>query len=56
MLNHLAALTSLFPFDPQMDTPLGHRNLIAIYIVVWAGQLMYGVYAVKKYVSKAPKR
>jgi hypothetical protein len=47
---------SLFPFDPQIDTPLGHRDLIAIYVVVWVAQSVYAAYAIKKYLSSAKKR
>lgn len=35
------------PYDPSIDTPLGHRNLVIIYALVWLAQLAYGAYVVK---------
>lgn len=46
---------SLFPFDPKMDTPLGHRNLIAVYVVIWVAQALYALHAFNKYRVSARK-
>jgi hypothetical protein len=35
-----------FPYDPKIDTPLGHRNLVLIYVLVWGFQFGYAAYAV----------
>jgi len=45
MLSALGLLAGIFPYDPAIDTPLGHRNLILIYASVWIGQIGYAVYA-----------
>lgn len=42
--------SSLIPYDPLIDTPLGHRNLVLIYCVVWLLQLGYGVYATRRWI------
>ena len=44
-----ALITSIFPYDPAIDSPLGHRNLILIYLFVWGGQFAYGAYVVYKW-------
>jgi|GEM_PF-6414864 len=36
----------IVPFDPAIDTPLGHRNLVLIYVVVGLVQLAYASYAI----------
>ncbi len=43
----LAAL--IVPFNPSIDTPLGYRNLVLIYIVVGLVQLAYAAYALHKW-------
>jgi hypothetical protein len=37
----LMLLTPLFPFDPTLDTALGHRHLVIAYLVVLAIQGVY---------------
>lgn len=44
MLN-FGVLASIVPFDPSIDTPLGHRNLVLIYGVTALAQLAYAGYA-----------
>jgi hypothetical protein len=44
-MSSLLTIMMVFPFDPSIDTPLGHRNLISIYVVVWLVQMGYGAYA-----------
>ncbi|HTH52426.1 MAG TPA: hypothetical protein VL495_00665 [Edaphobacter sp.] len=39
------------PYDPAIDTPLGHRNLVLIYCVVWVAQIAYGTYAVRRWIA-----
>jgi hypothetical protein len=56
MFNSSMGLASIFPFDPQMDTPLGHRNLVALYVIVWTAQFGYAMYAVNKYRAATKKR
>ncbi|MEG9438048.1 hypothetical protein JAO29_18025 [Edaphobacter sp. HDX4] len=41
----------IIPFDPAIDTPLGHRNLVLIYSVVWLAQLAYGAYTVRRWIK-----
>lgn len=47
-------LGHLFPYDATIDTPLGHRNLIMIYCIIWSFQLAYAGYALYKW--RAAKR
>lgn len=42
---NLFASALIVPFDPSIDTRLGHRNLVLIYIVVGLVQLAYAAYA-----------
>jgi hypothetical protein len=44
-------LSSLFPFDPTIDTSLGHRHLILAYCVVGAVQLSYLCYLLRQWKS-----
>jgi len=37
----LLLLTRLFPFDPSIDGPLGHRHLILIYCITWSAHIAY---------------
>jgi hypothetical protein len=46
-MHSLIAAWLVMPFDPRIDTALGHRNLIAIYIVVGVVQVAYAVYALR---------
>jgi hypothetical protein len=45
MHNILAFLPNIFPYDPAIDTPLGHRNLVLIYVLTWVLQFGYAFYA-----------
>jgi hypothetical protein len=49
MVSVLAFMPHIFPYDPAIDTPLGHRNLILIYCVTWGLQLAYAAYALNKW-------
>lgn len=49
MGNIVALVASIFPYNPAIDSPLGHRNLILIYLFVWGGQFAYGAYVVYKW-------
>ncbi len=40
----LVFLPKIFPYDPTIDTPLGHRNLVLIYILTWGLQFGYAAY------------
>jgi hypothetical protein len=46
MNNILVFLPNVFPYDPTIDTPLGHRNLVLIYCLTWGLQLGYAAYTV----------
>ncbi len=46
MHNILVLLPHIFPYDPAIDTPLGHRNLVLIYGLTWVLQFGYAAYAV----------
>lgn len=51
-MSSLAAVTaSIFPFDPSIDTHLGHRNLVVIYSIVWVVQFGYAAFSVAKWRS-----
>lgn len=53
----LFASALIMPFDPSIDTPLGHRNLVLIYIVVGLVQLAYAAYALHTWrASGRPKK
>jgi steroid 5-alpha reductase family enzyme len=43
---NMIVFPSVVPFDASIDTGLGHRNLVIIYVVVWAVQMAYAAYAV----------
>ncbi len=45
MVTKALILVRLFPFDPSIDTPLGHRNLVLVYSAVWGLHLAYLLYA-----------
>lgn len=40
-----------FPFDPAIDSAMGHRHLIAVYCVIWLAHAAYATYVVKKWMS-----
>lgn len=42
----LVVLPNFFPYDPRIDTPLGHRNLVFIYALTWTLQIGYAAYAI----------
>jgi hypothetical protein len=46
MYKILVMLPNVFPYDPKIDTPLGHRNLVLIYCLTWGLQLGYAAFAV----------
>jgi hypothetical protein len=46
MYSILVMLPNIFPYDPKIDTPLGHRNLVLIYSLTWGLQLGYAAFAV----------
>lgn len=52
-MSNLLLVTSVIPFDPSIDTALGHRNLVLIYIVVWASQMAYAIYAVRSLLASS---
>ncbi len=45
MRNILFFLLNIFPYDPAIATPLGHRNLVLIYAITWGLQFGYAFYA-----------
>jgi hypothetical protein len=51
-------LTSLFPWDRQNESALGHHHLIAAYCFAWGIQLAYLTYIVLKWraLAKAERR
>ncbi len=46
-MSNVLLVAAVVPFDPLIDTRLGHRNLVLIYIIVWVLQLAYAIYAVR---------
>ncbi len=49
MFSVLAFIRQIVPYDPTIDTPLGHRNLVIIYCATWIVQIVYAAYAVHKW-------
>jgi hypothetical protein len=49
MFSVLAFIRQIVPYDPTIDTPLAHRNLVLIYCAIWGFQLVYAAYAVLKW-------
>lgn len=47
----IAALASVFPYDPNIDSALAHRHLLIAYSLVWFVQLCYLLYVGKKWFS-----
>lgn len=43
-MSSILAAALIVPYDPSMDTPLGHRNLVVIYVVVAFVQIAYAAY------------
>ena len=41
MLPPLTALASVFPWDPQADSPMSHKHLILGYAFAWTAQSLY---------------
>lgn len=40
-----------FPFDPAIDSALGHRHLILVYCLIWLAHAAYAAYVVRKWMS-----
>ena len=49
MVTNALLMVRLFPFDPAIDTSLGHRNLLLVYCAVWGLHLAYLLYAVAQW-------
>lgn len=49
MVNVLACFVRVFPYDPAIDTPLGHRNLVIIYCLTWGFHIAYAAYALNSW-------
>jgi hypothetical protein len=49
MVSVLVVMNQIFPYDPAIDTPLGHRNLVLIYCITWGIHLAYATYAFNKW-------
>ena len=41
----------IFPFDPAIDSAMGHRHLIAVYCVIWLAHAAYAAYVVRKWIA-----
>jgi hypothetical protein len=52
-MNPLLTLASLFPWDRQNESALGHHHLIAAYCFAWGVQLAYLAYVGLKWRSLA---
>jgi hypothetical protein len=48
MAKLLLFIASLFPYDPAIDSPMGHRHLVMIYCFVLGGHLAYVAYIAYK--------
>jgi hypothetical protein len=40
-----------FPYDPAIDSALGHRHLILVYCLIWLAHAAYAAYVVSKWMS-----
>jgi len=40
-----------FPYDPAIDSPLGHRHLILVYCLIWLVHAAYAAYVVRKWMT-----
>lgn len=49
-MSRLLALR-FFPFDPAIDSQLGHRHLVAVYCIIWLAHAAYAMYVVSKWIS-----
>jgi hypothetical protein len=43
----------IFPYDPKIDSLMGHQHLIMAYCLVWSVQLCYLLYVLRKWYSAA---
>jgi hypothetical protein len=39
----------IFPYDPKIDSVMGHQHLIITYSLVWSVQLCYLLYVLRKW-------
>jgi hypothetical protein len=44
-------MVRFFPFDPAIDSPMGHRHLILVYCLIWAAHVGYLVYVIRKWIA-----
>ena len=47
-MRHALYLASLFPWDRQNESALGHRHLVLAYCFTWGIQLVYAAYVALK--------
>ena len=40
-----------FPYDPAIDSALGHRHLILVYCLIWLAHAAYAAYVVRKLIT-----
>jgi hypothetical protein len=45
----LAVLAPLFPYDPRLDSVMGHQHLLLGYAFTWGIQLAYVLYVAMKW-------
>jgi len=50
----VSLLTSIFPYDAKIDSPLDHQHLVIAYCITWTVQLGYLLYVCRKWYSGRP--
>lgn len=51
MSNLFAFAVRFFPYDPAIDSKLGHRHLILVYCLIWLAHAIYAAYVLGKWIS-----
>jgi len=51
MSSPFAFAVRFFPYDPTIDSLLGHRHLILVYCLIWLAHLAYLAFVVGKWIS-----
>jgi hypothetical protein len=47
-VTHLLACTSIFPYDPKIDSVMGYHHLVVAYSLTWVVHLCYLGYVIHK--------
>lgn len=50
-MTHISGFVSIFPYDPNIDSVMGHHHLMMAYSLTWVVHLCYLLYVSKKWHS-----